>query len=147
MSNYHCCDNKRCPGCKPPGEQPSSKKLDFSGIVQRDAMTAATWFTGPTSGPAQAYRDRRALIEAYAALRQSWRSELIEDIDAALDRPADETSALPDHVCGLQGFGRGIGSQNDVCPACDAAAEARTHKRGCAWFDENIRACTCGGQS
>lgn len=43
--------------------------LDFSAIAQRDAMTAATWFTGPASGPAQAYRDRRALIEAYAALR------------------------------------------------------------------------------
>lgn len=26
----------------------------------------------------------------------------------------------PQHVCGLQGFGRGIGSENDECPACRA---------------------------
>lgn len=50
---------------------PSKTDLDFPAIVLRDAKTAATWFTGPASGPADAYRDRRALIEAYAALRAS----------------------------------------------------------------------------
>lgn len=42
----------------------SKTELDFGAIVQRDVKTAATWFTGPASGPADAYRDRRALIEA-----------------------------------------------------------------------------------
>lgn len=26
-----------------------------------------------------------------------------------------------EHVCGLQGFGRGMGSENDECPACNKA--------------------------
>jgi hypothetical protein len=43
--------------------------MKFSEIVQRDAMTAETWFKGPASGPAQAYRDRRELIEAYSKVR------------------------------------------------------------------------------
>jgi hypothetical protein len=29
-----------------------------------------------------------------------------------------EQPKQPEHVCGLQGFGRGAGSENDECPAC-----------------------------
>lgn len=29
---------------------------------------------------------------------------------------------LPQHVCGLQGFGRGSGSEDDRCPACQLGA-------------------------
>lgn len=45
--------------------------------------------------------------------------EIVARLDRPKDRPADETSAKPEHVCGLQGFGRGKGSENDVCPACE----------------------------
>jgi hypothetical protein len=32
--------------------------------------------------------------------------------------PPTERKPSAEHVCGLQGFGRGIGSEDDVCPAC-----------------------------
>jgi hypothetical protein len=35
---------------------------DLEAMRERDRLTAATWFAGPASGPAQAYRDRRALL-------------------------------------------------------------------------------------
>ena len=37
---------------------------ELGAIIERDKNTAETWFNGPASGPAQAYRDRRALITA-----------------------------------------------------------------------------------
>lgn len=49
------------------------------------------------------------------------------DLDAALDECLDcfkETE--PQHVCGLQGFGRGEHEAlNDVCPACEASRVKR----------------------
>lgn len=56
---------------------PYVKRYGFTHIV-RDAMTAATWFDGPASGPAMVYRDRRELIEAYAKVRAE--NERLRDI-------------------------------------------------------------------
>jgi hypothetical protein len=50
-------------------EQPKIEVADFAGMVQRDAMSAETWFKGPSNAAARAIRDRRALIEAYSACR------------------------------------------------------------------------------
>jgi hypothetical protein len=66
--------------------------VKFSEIVQRDAMTAATWFTGPASGPALAYRDRRVLIEKYTKAR-----ETLEEVKAQ----ADAMSAQYDEIMAL----------------------------------------------
>lgn len=38
----------------------------------------------------------------------------------------NETLEKIEHVCGLQGFGRGDGSENDVCPACSLSAKLYT---------------------
>lgn len=40
--------------------------------------------------------------------------------------PSSKENETPEHVCGLQGFGRGVDGMYDDCPACSHASKIRS---------------------
>lgn len=43
---------------------------ELDAIIERDRISAATWFAAPNTGPARAFQDRRFLLGEIAKLQQ-----------------------------------------------------------------------------
>lgn len=72
---------------------------ELQAIAERDTKSAPTWFTGPGSGPALCYRDRRALLLHALELRVALR--WLHDPTRYVPALSDEALAKLDELLGV----------------------------------------------